>query len=102
MAKSEELVTRVVKGKKPFLYRDPETGVRSRVAPGRQVKVRPSTARNHKDVLEDPEVLKAKLKALEEEQKRLEEEEETRKQEREGTADKPTPNKPAPNQGGGK
>lgn len=82
--KKDEIVERVVKGNKPFLYRDPETGERSRVAPKRKVRVRASTARQFKDVLEDPDVMRAKMAALQKEQEQQESEEKTKQAQQQG------------------
>lgn len=69
MAESQtntNLVERVVRSQKGFIYRNPETGKRTVAEDGAKIKVRVSTAKAHKDVLEDPAVLKAKMAAVQE------------------------------------
>lgn len=67
MAQSQtetNLVERVVRSPKGFIYRNPETGKRTVAENGAKIRVRVGTAKAHKDVLEDPAVLKAKMEAL--------------------------------------
>lgn len=86
----QTIVERIVRGRKDFIYVHPETGDRSRAKPGTRVKVRIGTARNHKDVLQDPAVVKAQLVALEEEQAALAKDEAAREATKRGEDKKPT------------
>lgn len=80
----QTLVERIVRGKKGFLHRDPETGKRKLAEPGTRVKVRIGTAKAHSDVLQDPEVVKAQLAALEKEKEALEKDEAAKQAEKTG------------------
>lgn len=84
----QTVVERIVRGKKDFIYVHPETSERSLVKPGARIKVRIGTARNHKDVLQDPEVVKAQLVALEQEKAALEKEEAAREAAKRGEGPK--------------
>jgi len=86
------LVERVVRSEKGFIYRNPETGKRTVAQKNAKIKVRVSTAKAHKDVLEDPAVLKARLDAM-----KVEDEAE----EREAAANKAATTTPAQGQGQG-